>query len=169
MIIDRYLSLPKSYSYITQEFGQSTYEKLVELLPEIKKYNELIFLYKRETEIPQEAYRGYEKFIEDYKIKGETEVSYEEGQVRKGSAYFVMNDDFLWRLLKDCRDQQIVVGSDIGIIGHDDSLVKEMMAGGITTISTDFPLMGKLSAECVNKRNKVQLIVPTYLNKRNSI
>ncbi len=169
LIIDRFLLPGPDYSHITQEFEKSTYDKLTELLPSVRRFKELIFLYKKDSDIPREEISGYEKFIIDHNIDGRLVDSYIDNNVSQGSAYYVVSDDFLWRLLRDCGNRNLKIGRDVGIIGHDDSLVKEMMAGGITTISTDFEQMGKLSAECVNERKKVQHIIPTYLNRRSSI
>ena len=169
LIVDRHLKMSNEYSQITQEFEKSTYNKLVELLPSIKKFKRLIFLYKKGSDTPLEAMSGFKRFISDNAIEGKIIDSYQDGEVQRGSVYFVMIDDYLWRLLKDCRDENITIGKEVGIIGHDDSLVKEMIFGGITTISTDFPLMGKLSAEHIHERSNTHHTIPTYLNRRSSI
>jgi len=39
LLVDRFLKMPDEYSYITQEFKEITYNKLVELITEIKKYD----------------------------------------------------------------------------------------------------------------------------------
>lgn len=169
LIVDRHLYLGKEYSYITQNFEKAIYERLTELLPSIKKFKELIFLYNKESFVPMKAIRGFEKFLKDHDIKGSVLDSYQKKTVSPGSAYLVMTDAFLWKLLKECKSHQIKIGEDIGIISHDDSLLKEMISGGITTISTDFSLMGKMAAEHINQRKKIQITLPTKLYKRTSI
>ncbi len=169
LIVDRYYLPTEEYSHITQEFDKSTYDNLKELLPSIREYKELILLYIKNSAAPLDAIRGFKRFLKDFNIPGRLQGTYEDGVVEKGSAYYVLSDDFLWRLLRDCRNQKLTIAKDIGIIGHNDNLIKELISGGITTISTDFEMMGKLAADCVNNQNKVQIHLPTYLKKRISI
>jgi len=61
------------------------------------------------------------------------------------------------------------IGSDIGIIAHDDNIIKEIAFGGITTISTDFGMMAKKAALFVKERNHIKEIIPTYLRRRSSL
>lgn len=169
LIIDRYYLPTEEYSHITQEFDKSTYENLKLLLPEIKKYKELVLLYVKNSAAPSDAIHGFKRFLKDFNVSGRLQGTYEDGIVEKGSAYYVLSDNFLWRLLRDCKNQKLAIAKDIGIIGHNDSLIKELISGGITTISTDFEMMGKLTADCINNQNKVQIHLPTYFKKRISI
>ncbi len=51
----------------------------------------------------------------------------------------------------------LTIGKDIGIISYNKSPLKEVMANGITTISTNFEEMGKIVSNMIlkNKRAKV--------------
>jgi DNA-binding LacI/PurR family transcriptional regulator len=47
-------------------------------------------------------------------------------------------------------------GRDFGLISYDETPLKEVLAGGITVISTDFEKMGRLAADCIlNERHEV--------------
>ena len=48
LIIDRYLELNPEYSYIAQEFEETIYQKLVELLPVIRKYKKTVLFFIEE-------------------------------------------------------------------------------------------------------------------------
>ncbi|MEW7290207.1 GntR family transcriptional regulator [Aquimarina sp. 2304DJ70-9] len=169
LVIDRHLKMPKDYSYITQEFEEVTYSKLVELLPQIKKYNTFVLFYKENTDLPIEILYAFNRFIKDYAINGKVVGDYESDILKKGTVYFSISDTHLWQVLKDARKMEYRIGSDIGIIAHDDNIVKEIAFGGITTISTDFEIMAKEAATFVIERNPVQEIIPTYLRQRNSL
>jgi len=54
LIIDRYLPMPREYSYISQEFDETTYMKLVELLPEIRKYKKFVLFFSDDSDYPEE-------------------------------------------------------------------------------------------------------------------
>jgi len=169
LLVDRYLKMPKEYSYVSQEFEKVTYQKLVELIPRIKKYDKFILFYKENSDFPPEILYAFNRFIKDYNINGKVVKSYDPDTLRKNTAYFFISDNQLWCVLKDARKMEYRIGSDIGILAHDDNIVKEIAFGGITTISTDFTEMAKKSALFVKEGNPTQQIVPTYLRQRNSL
>ncbi|MEO5045446.1 transcriptional regulator, partial [Bacteroides thetaiotaomicron] len=47
--------------------------------------------------------------------------------------------------------------------------LKEVLAGGITTLSTDFKLMGRTMASLINKKTIETIENPWNLNIRNSL
>ena len=170
LIVDRYLYLGPAYSYIAQEFEEAIYDALIQLLSDIKKYNKFILLINEETDhSPIGIANAFERFSNDYHIKGEVRTRYSIGSVEKGNLYFVLSDTILWHVLRDCVQKKYTIGQDIGILSQDDNVAKEIVYGGITTISTDFAEMGKLAANHVKYGEKTQLIVPSNLRIRNSL
>ena len=81
----------------------------------------------------------------------------------------VVNDRDLVNLLKQADRQQLVPGKDFGIISYNDTPLKEVLAGGITTLSTDFKLMGRTMASLINKKTIETIENPWNLNIRNSL
>ncbi|MNI56836.1 hypothetical protein D3C73_1118620 [compost metagenome] len=71
--------------------------------------------------------------------------------------------------MKDCEIKHFEIGEDIGILSHNDEIVKEIVGGGLTTYSADFSLMGKKVAQAILKKEKVQEIIPTVLIRRKSL
>ncbi|KAA1241554.1 GntR family transcriptional regulator [Aquimarina sp. RZ0] len=169
LIIDRYLNMPKEYSYISQEFEEITYQKLVELTPQIGKYNRFVLFFKEDSDFPSEILSAFNRYIKDYNINGDVLENYEPNTIKKNTAYFSISDTHLWLVLKDARKMEYLIGSDIGILAHDDNIVKEIAFGGITTISTDFEIMAKKAAVFVKEGNAIKEITPTYLRQRNSL
>ena len=55
-------------------------------------------------------------------------------------------------LLKHAQLQQFVPGKDFGIISYNDTPLKEILAGGITTLSTDFKQMGQTMASLLTQK-----------------
>ena len=72
-------------------------------------------------------------------------------------------------MLKDCKQMKLKPGKDIGILSHNDDIVKELIFDGITTYSTDFKLMAERAAAFVLTREKMQEIIPTVLIRRKSL
>ena len=169
MIVDRYLPLGEKYHYIVQEFERNTLEKLEELGSQFKKYNEVVLIYDDEQDHPKGIMTGFARFLEKNNINGKVVSKYSLNHLKKNVAYITINDSALWHLLKDCQNQNYKVGKDIGVVGHNEDILKEMMFDGITTISTDFRQMASESAEYVNLRKPTQRTIDTKLYLRNSL
>lgn len=71
--------------------------------------------------------------------------------------YILPNDNDLVHLLKAAKTQKLIVGEDIGVISYNDTPLKEVVAEGITTISTDFKAMGSLLATMIKHKNSSQI------------
>ncbi|MEL6919007.1 MAG: GntR family transcriptional regulator, partial [Bacteroidota bacterium] len=169
LIVDRFISMPKEYSYISQEFEETTYSKLVNLLPAIKKYKKFKLFFSDNMDYPVGVRNAFNRFLTDYDIKGSIAKKYEPGSIKKDYLYFFISDTFLWELLRDCRNNEYVVGKDVGILSHNDHIAKQIVFGGITTISTDFHDMAKRAAQHVKHGDKIQVIMPFNLIRRNSL
>ena len=169
LIIDRYLQMPSAYSYISQEFEQATYNKLVELLPRIRKYKKFVLFFSDNKDYPEGVLKAFERFVSEYEIPAKVEKDYKTGKVKKGRLYFFISDTYLWEVLRDCRNNEYVVGTDVGILSHNDHVVKEIVFGGITTLSTNFKDMASRAARFVIDRQITTEIMPINLIKRNSV
>jgi len=169
VLFDRFEPIGKQCSYITQEFEQSTYNILSELAPTIKTFKEMIFFHTVGSLDPVEIIGSYTKFAKDYAVKAKIIPEYTPGTVKKGTVYFTLNNTEIWQILKDCETKALQPGVDIGILSHNDELLKEIIGGGITTSSTDFNVMGVQAAEAVLSKKTVHQIIPTILYKRKSL
>ncbi|MGN7514874.1 MAG: GntR family transcriptional regulator [Allomuricauda sp.] len=170
ILVDRYLDLGPEYSFIAQEFENSTYNKLVKLLPEIRKYEYMVLFFNTKTDYsPLGIRNAFERFIKDYDIRGSIEEGYMPETLKKNTLYFIKNDSILWKFLKDCSRGQCILGKDLGILSYDDNVLKEIIMGGITTMSTDFKEMGKMAGKFVKEGTPIRTIIPTNLLRRHSL
>ncbi len=169
LIIDRFVKMPQDYSYIAQEFENSTYNRLVDLSTAIKKYKKMVLFFKEKTDYPLGIKKAFKKFIIDYKINGCIEKSYNQGSVKKNTLYFFISDNHLWEVLRDCKYAEYNIGHDVGILAHNDNTVKEIIFGGITTISADFKEMARESAAYVKYKTRIHKIIPSETKRRNSL
>lgn len=169
LIVDRYEALGSDYSYVSQHFEEPTYRILTTLKNRLKDFDELVLFFKQGADYPTGILKAFETFTKQHNIKSKVLNRYSTKVLKKGKVYFTIGDIDLWELLKDCKKQNIQIGEEVGIISHNDSPVKEIICGGITTISTDFALMGKQAAEFVLHKKKTQQIVPSKLLRRASL
>jgi len=169
VMFDRYEPLSAEFNYITQEFEQSTYRILAELAETIKKFDEMILFHVPGSLDPIEIIKSFKKFSKDFKVNTRILNEYKPGSVEKGKVYFTLDNSEIWKIMKDCEIKQLELGKDVGILSHNDEIVKEIIGGGLTTYSADFSLMGKKVAHAVLKKEKVQEIIPTLLIRRKSL
>jgi DNA-binding LacI/PurR family transcriptional regulator len=63
----------------------------------------------------------------------------------------------------------LALGKDVGIISYNDTPMKQIVGGGISVISTNFELMGELTAEFVKNKQKVATVLQTDFILRESL
>ena len=168
-LLDHYHpELKGKYSSVFQNFEKDTYEALVSGLEYLKKYNHIYMVQKDEKE-PTERYDGLCTFCREYNFETDYILTTKDRTILKGEVYIVVNDRDLVYLLKQSEKQGLLPGKDVGIISYNDTPLKEMLVGGITTLSTDFNLMGKTMASLINTKSIETIENPWKLNIRKSL
>jgi DNA-binding LacI/PurR family transcriptional regulator len=167
LMFDRYEPLEGDFSHITQEFEHTTYQALEELAPVISRFDEMIFYHSPDSLDPKEIVPAFKKFLKNFKIKGRILPEYKAGSVEKGKVYITLDNFALWQIMKDCKAKGLRPGKDAGILSFNDEPAKEII--GITTLSTNFSLMGKRAGQAVMRREKVAETIPTLLLRRNTL
>lgn len=168
IIVDRYLEIGEGYSYVTQEFYNSTKRILKKSLEKIKKYDELILFYNSHKDYPVEVLNAFNAFILENNLKGSIIDKYTVDVLNRRTIYICLNDADLWPLLRDSSRNGLKIAKDIGVLSFNDHIVKEITFGGITTISTDFNLMGKSVAQLVLDPKTNKKVIPTKSIDRGS-
>ena len=79
-----------------------------------------------------------------------------------------MEDDLV-ELIQKLISDDLKIGEDIGVISYNETPLKKIILNGITTISTDFKLMGQKAAEMVLTSNKEHVANPFRVTLRNSL
>ena len=92
-----------------------------------------------------------------------------ERNLQKRELYIIPEDKSLLRIIKQMKTQNFQIAEDVGLISYNDTLLKEIVEGGITTISTDFNLMGRRLAEMILNKEQLKIENPNKLIIRNSI
>jgi DNA-binding LacI/PurR family transcriptional regulator len=66
-------------------------------------------------------------------------------------------------------ERKLKVGKDVGVISYNEIPLKKIILNGITTVSTDFYLMGKEAARLILENSRSHVEVPFYLTLRDSL
>ncbi|HEY0298009.1 MAG TPA: GntR family transcriptional regulator, partial [Arachidicoccus sp.] len=170
LMIDRFEPMKGNFSYVTQEFEDASYNVFEQLLSRIRKYKKgMIYYHRPNSDTPVEILEAFKKFSDTYGIDHEILPEYIPGSMEKGKVYYTINNAELWMMLKDAKEKNFELGKQVGILSHNDDIVKEIICGGITTYSTDFKLMAERAAQFVLTHEKTQQTIPTVLIKRKSL
>ncbi|NTW26657.1 MAG: substrate-binding domain-containing protein, partial [Lentimicrobium sp.] len=167
-ILDRLKPELSEYPCIYQDFNADVLEGLSAALPALKRYQKLIMVHPGGKE-PDERVQGFYQFCSSNGFKSELIRNTDKCVLNRGEVYLVVSDRHLVTIVKKAAASGLRLGADIGLISFNDTVLKEIVAGGITTISTDFSGMGQQLASMVIKRssghirNKSGLIIRSSL------
>lgn len=167
-ILDQIQEELVDYPAIYQNFEEDIFRSLKEAFSLIKKYNKIVLLFP-ENKQPIGMLKGFQKFRKSIPFKHEVLTALDDKKLNKGEVYLVLDDKDLILLIKKVKEQNLEVGKDVGVISYNDTLLKEIVEGGITTISTDFERMGKRLALMLMKNEKIKIENPNSLIIRNSL
>ncbi len=154
---------------IAQSHDEELTRVLLEAQELIKRYNRFILCFPVGYFIPECLKRGYERFCAACGIEPEYINNLCAEDVVAGNAYFVIEDPDLVTLVKASRNQGYKLGRDVGLLSYNSTPLKEVIEGGLTTVSIDFYRMGELIAEQIVNRDIAYQLVPTELILGNTL
>lgn len=167
-LLDQTRKSLSKYASVHQNFEKDIYSNLTKLLPELLKYDRLNLIYSVEKQ-PEGLLKGFGKFCTKHLIPFRILHEVNQVDINPKEAYIIPDDKDLIRIIKMMKDAGYTLKKDLGIISYNDTLLKEIVEGGITSISTDFKQMGALLAQMIQNNQREVIENPSYIIKRNSI
>jgi DNA-binding transcriptional regulator YhcF (GntR family) len=167
-ILDQIHADLDAYPAIFQNFEKDIFNGLSSGLKKILDYQKLVLLFSDKTQ-PKGILIGLESFCKQHTIEYEVIKSIENRILEIGEIYIVLEDRNLIRILKKINESKFILAKDIGIISYNDTLLKEVVANGITTISTNFNFMGERLAAMILNNEQIKVENPSNLIIRKSI
>lgn len=169
LLVDRLLDPKMGSAQVTQEFEQSTLSILNDLKDRIGNYQQVVLFFRKDEDYPIGILNAFQQFCGEEKISLSVRDRYKTGSLEKDVLYVTVGDSDLWTLVEDCIDQEWVMGKDLGVLSHNESRIKKMVYGGVSTWSTDFRAMAELSAKFVLERIPLRETIPTVFIDRGSL
>ena len=158
------------FSYVCQGFDTTLYDCLTSGLDKFSKYKEICLVFNAKSEHPKSCIPYFEQFCMDnnfaYNIITRDLNSFD---IVPGTAYIAVRHIDMIQIVKTCRLQNYELGRDVGLVTMNDAPMLEVIENGISVISTNFKQMGKIAAEYIKTRQKVQVYIPTQLILRGSL
>ncbi len=172
IILDK--SVPKlngKYAAIFQDFESDIYNGLVSQKEKLMKYDKIVFSSSESKFqfVPEGCVTGFRKFCTENEIQFKMVKTLDYKSIEPKTIYLLYSDTELINLLKELEMRNWIPGKDIGIISYDDTPMKEILAGGISVLSTDFKNMGTVLASFINGAPFEQHANPSHFILRNSI
>jgi DNA-binding transcriptional regulator YhcF (GntR family) len=155
---------------VYQDFENDIYNALNEGLAKIATYKRLVLIYPENAvyPYPRRILLGFKKFCIENSLNFEIHNHvYADMILKKGDLFITIEESDLVNLVKQIRDNELVLGKEIGVISYNDTPLKELL--GITVISTDFKVMGETVARMILNGEKGKVKVPFNFIDRNSI
>lgn len=156
------------YPAIYQNFQQTMFTNLTKALDSIKKYKRLVLVFLKDKQ-PSSMQDGFVMFCEKNLLPFDIIYSLKNHALKKGDLYIIPEDKNLLRVIKKIKANDFVLAEDVGVISYNDTLLKEIVEGGITTITTDFNAMGKRLAKMILNKETLKIENTNNLIIRNSI
>ncbi len=167
-ILDQFHEELSKYPTIYQNFEKDMFNGLTQGKELLEKYEKLILLFPEEKQ-PIGMRNGFTSFCNQYGYNGEVIDSLEGRNPKIGETYLIPDDRNLILIIKKIKEKRLILSKEIGIISYNDTLLKEIVEDGITTISTDFNKMGERLAQMIKNKERIKIENPNTLILRNSL
>ncbi|MFW5761626.1 MAG: GntR family transcriptional regulator [Cyclobacteriaceae bacterium] len=158
------------YSGVFQNFHQDTLMALNQGLPLLKKYKCIKIISNDHRVHLQEIISGCRLFCDQNQFQFQHYKTLSQNyNIETGDVFLVINDKDLVSLVHEIDQMKLKIGEQVGLISYNDAPLKQIAAGGITTISTDFSQMGINIIDMIFSRQRNAIDNPAKLIIRNSV
>ena len=162
--------LGEEYAAVYQNFAEDVYAGLKSLLDKLRTYESLDVVYNGQFQfIPDSLVTGMKRFSEDFKIPLHIYRGFAFSKIEKGKCYMAISDRDLAGIIKAMWKKNFKIGRDMGLLSYDDTPLKEVLLGGVTTITTDFEWMGEQAASLIKRRKIKQIHNLSRVMFRNTV
>lgn len=169
IIADRFPDNLQEYPVVYQEFENDIQSALTQALPLLKKYSSINLVFPADQFYSKRIARGFQIFcqVNDFPFSVIDRLSVE--HIRELEAYVIVSDDDLYNFIKLIKGKGWRLGKQVGVVAYNENPVKEILEDGITTISTNHDMIGRLIAQMILSRNFRQIRIPFCFIERKSL
>ena len=158
-----------SYAAVYENFEKDIYHALEQALPVLSKYDTLKIIFPSYTYHPKEILKGFSSFCDQYAFNYKIVRNIKQEVIHKGETYINLMEDDLVDLIEKIISDKLRIGKDVGVISYNETPLKKLILNGITTISTDFEMMGREAAGLILNQSSEHIAIPFSLTLRASL
>lgn len=157
------------YGAVYENFEKDIYQALEQALPQLEKYQTIKIIFPEQTYMPQEILKGFYRFCSEYAFGYQVVRNIEDEPINEGEVFINLMENDLVILIERILSLKMKVGRDVGVISYNETPLKKIILDGITTISSDFEMMGEKTAQLIRERSAQHIEIPFYLTLRSSL
>ncbi|MDF2431678.1 MAG: hypothetical protein JWP44_1309, partial [Mucilaginibacter sp.] len=173
---DKLILMDKLIEGVTGDFGavyenfeEDIYYALEQLLEQLSRYHTLKIIFPENSYYSKEILTGFLNFCRQYAFEYDVIHHLKNENLLPGTVYINLMEDDLVELIEKIIGSKLKIAKDIGVISYNETPLKKIILNGITTISTNFKMMGEKAAEMMLNNTKEHLAIPFRVMYRNSL
>lgn len=170
VLVDKLLpEVSGDFAAVYEDFEQDIFYALEQLIDVLKKYHTIKIIFPENSYYSQSILTGFQNFCNKYGFVHAIIADLTKEVLQKGIAYINLMEDDLVTLVQKIISGNLEIGKDVGVISYNETPIKKIILKGITTISTDFEMMGRVAAELILDNAKEHRHIPFKVIRRASV
>lgn len=157
------------FGAVYENFENDIFSALEQLRERLSKYHTIKIIFPQNTYYSKKILLGFLKFCHQYDFKHDILNCLYHEEIEKGAVYINLVEDDLVVLIEKIKEGNFKIGENVGIISYNETPIKKIILDGITTISTDFEMMGRETAGLVLNNSMERVQIPFKVIARNSL
>lgn len=160
-----------NYGAVYQDFENDIASGLASALDKIKTYPRLNVFTLPSSLYSKIIAKGIERFGDENGIKIRFIDEIKPEMIKANELFLSINSQFdvaLIDLIRTARYNHLEIGRDIGLISFNEDPTSEIILNGLTTVSTDFAEMGRITANMILDGKMSKIHCPFRMTRRSS-
>ncbi|RZL99116.1 MAG: transcriptional regulator, partial [Pedobacter sp.] len=157
------------FGAVYENFEKDIYGALEKALPQLSKYHTIKINVPANTYHPDEILKGFRAFCQQYAFSYKVVHNIANEPIKEGEAYINLMEDDLVILIEKILATKMKLGKHVGVISYNETPLKKLILNGITTISTDFTMMGQKAAQLILDQSTEHIEIPFKVTIRASL
>lgn len=172
IVLDHFMpELRGNYGAVYQDFENDAYTGLMMGLKKLRNVPRLNVIIELSSLYHPMVSKAVSRFCDEYGIPCNFITQVTPEIVKPKETYLILHSQFdmeLINLARAARSLKLKPGKDFSIISYNESPMSEIVLDGLTTISADFPQMGRLAAEMILDGKNFKYKCDFRMTRRNS-
>jgi DNA-binding transcriptional regulator YhcF (GntR family) len=170
LLLDQLLpGINGNFAAVYEPFEKDIYAALEEMVDRLSRYQTIKIIFPDYTYHPKQILEGFYRFCNQYAFNYEVVADVNKAVIAEGEVYISLMENDLVLLVEKIIETKLEVGKQVGVISYNETPLKKIILNGITTISTDFYLMGQKAAQLILAKSTEHIEVPFHLKLRDSL
>jgi DNA-binding transcriptional regulator YhcF (GntR family) len=168
IVIGRSKGLHKSISCVYQDCESDMYEMMKIVRKSLSKYCRLVYLHQGIIE-PEGRINGFIRYCREENVEHLIVDKIENLRIRQYEAFFTADDRSMVEIIRQIRLSGFLPGEEVGLVSFGESILKEVLVGGLTTISVDYTEFGQRLIELIKSGKRGSFRIRSRIMQRASL